>query len=145
MNWGVYTVEIGDVSISKRERARGYIPRLPEEIVENNIWPRLQTHFRCFKQYSSAEKGEILETFRALRCVSWRWNHLVTFSYEWAVYRMVQWDFIQGWTWWSHMTLRADPLSEISRMLDLLFEAIEQAKPHLYHKMGLLRTKDLWL
>ena len=145
VKWVVHPLEGDLVSVSLMERAGGFLPGLPDEIVENHIWPRLQTQFRGLTKYSLAEKGEILETFRALRCVSPRWNHLVTFSYEWAVYRMVQWDFIQGWVWWSHMTARFGPLREISRMLDLLPEATEDATPYLHHKMGFLKTEDLWI
>ena len=45
----------------------------------------------------------------------------------------------------SRMTLRVGPLSEIARMLDLLPEATEEAAPCLHHKMGFLKTEDLWI
>lgn len=133
------------VSVASWGTAEGFIPGLPDDIVEEHIWPRLQKQFRRLSTYSLAEKGEIVEALRALRCVSRRWNDLVAFSYEWAVYRMVQWDFVLGWVWCSYHPTIVGPLTELARMVDLLPEPNEEATPHLHFKMGFLETADLWM
>ena len=143
--WVLETIRLHDKDIVVRERAGPFIPGLPDDIVLDYVWPCLQTQFRCIAKCSTAEKGEILETFRSLRCLSKRWKDLVTFSYEWAVFRMVRWDFTQGWVWWSYNPSLVCPLSELARMVDLLPEPKEEVTPYLHHKMGILNTEDLWI
>lgn len=78
---------------------QAYIPGIPDEIVEKHIWPLLQKPFREISASDQSGREVVLLTYSSLRQMNKRWKHLVSFSYEWAVYRMVRRDFNEGWVW----------------------------------------------
>ncbi|CAM6114903.1 unnamed protein product [Calypogeia fissa] len=132
------------ISLNSEGKARPRIPGLPDEIVELHIWPCVATTFRGIGTLPTKESLSPLETLRALRLVSKRWNHIVSFSYKWAVYRMIRHDFNLGWIWYSYYPALKDPFTEVMRMLDLLLDPLSDQQA-LHQSLGLLPTTHLWI
>jgi len=129
-----------------RSSCQPYIPGIPDEIVQNHIWPRVQKSFTGISDCQQAQKEAILSTLFSLRLLNKRWKHLLDFSYEWAVYRMVRRDFNEGWVWYSYYPTLMGPYTELSRMMDLLPDpSAREVSPKLHKAMGVLPTDALWI
>ena len=127
------------------QSGHAYIPGIPDEIVEKHIWPRFAKSFREISACQHNQKKLVLSTFFSIRLLNRRWEHLVNFSYEWGVYRMVRRDFNEGWIWYSYFPSMRGPYTELSRMMDLLPDpSCPEVSPQLHKSMGVLATSDLW-
>lgn len=138
--------------IEKRQRestaasGQPYIPGIPDEIVQNHIWPLIGKNFRGISACQRLEKEAMLSALFSIRLLNKRWKHVVDFSYEWAVFRMVRRDFNEGWVWYSYFPSLTGPLTELSRMMDLLPDPSVPKQLHALHKsMGSLSTEALWM
>src|SRR5450759_3908604 len=76
---------------------QAYLPGIPDSIVKNHIWPQVGKSFRQIAACQHAQKEAILETLFSLHLLNKAWKHLVSFSYECAVYQTVWRDFNEEW------------------------------------------------
>ena len=66
--------------------------RLPDSLVESQIWPRLWRVYDEIGQRSQEEREEALELCLVLRGLNSKWRCLVTGFETWAAYRLVNAD-----------------------------------------------------